>query len=345
MTHAKGSGSEALFTADGRYVLTRGAEEDASVHDVETGMVLGVPFQPSGGVYAFAVTPDESTIMTGGADGQVQLWEAETGVPLGQPFVHGGGVWSVAVSRDGRQMLSAGHEGVVMLWDPKSGVPPRPVFTLPNGSVGAVAFHPLDPSLIVVGSSDKLARLIDIHTGDTVRQYEGHRGRVLLVDFSPDGKHLITGSLDNSIRIWDVATGQPVSQPMLHRGPFWYFSAFSPDGSTVVTGCDDGTARIWDVATAKPIGPRLVHEAALRTAAFRAGGSQIVTGTATGTARFWAVSSTPIQGTVEQLKVWLQVVTGMELDSESDEVRVLNAKDWQQRRQSLQRLGGPPGEQ
>ena len=280
--------------------------------------------------------------MTGGADGRVQLWEAEMGVPFGQAFDHSGSVWSIAVSRDGRQMLSAGADGVVKLWDPQSGAPIRTVLTLPHTSFWAVAFHPLDPSLIVVGSTDKLARLIDIRTGETLCRYEGHRGSVHVVDFSPDGKRIITGSFDNTVRIWDVATGQPVSKPMLHRGPFFYFSAFSPDGSTVVTGCDDGTARIWDVATAKPIGPRLVHEAALRTAAFFADGSQIVTGTATGTARFWAVSSTPMQGAVERIKVWLQVVTGMELDSESSEVRVLEAKDWQQRRRSLRRLGGPP---
>ena len=231
---------------------------------------------------------------------------------------------------------------MVKLWDPQSGRPIRTVLTLPHTSFWAVAFHPLDPSLIVAGSSDKLARLIDIRTGETLCRYEGHSGSVQVVDFSPDGKRIITGSYDNTIRIWDVATCQPVSKPMLHRGPFFYFSAFSPDGSTVVTGCDDGTARIWDVATAKPIGPRLVHEAALRTAAFFAGGAQIVTGTATGTTRFWAVSSTPMQGAVERIKVWLQVVTGMELDSESGEVRVLEAKDWQQRRRSLRRLGGPP---
>lgn len=83
VTYESRSGSEALFTADGRYVLTLGATGSASVHDTETGALFGAPFQPSGGIYAFAVTPDESTIMTGGADGRVQLWEAEMGVPFG----------------------------------------------------------------------------------------------------------------------------------------------------------------------------------------------------------------------------------------------------------------------
>jgi tetratricopeptide (TPR) repeat protein len=41
------------------------------------------------------------------------------------------------------------------------------------------------------------------------------------------------------------------------------------------------------------------------------------------------------------MELWAQVLTGMELD-EHDAVRVLNASTWQERRQRLQELGGPP---
>ena len=39
--------------------------------------------------------------------------------------------------------------------------------------------------------------------------------------------------------------------------------------------------------------------------------------------------------------LWAQVITGLEVD-ELTAVRVLDAAAWQQRRQRLQELGGPP---
>ena len=57
-------------------------------------------------------------------------------------------------------------------------------------------------------------------------------------------------------------------------------------------------------------------------------------------ARLWQIPS-PVQGDPEQVLVWTQVITGLELD-EYGFVRVLDAATWQQRRQRLLELGGPP---
>jgi len=39
----------------------------------------------------------------------------------------------------------------------------------------------------------------------------GHSRKVLSVDFSPNGQHLVTGSNDKLVKIWDTATGAQVS--------------------------------------------------------------------------------------------------------------------------------------
>ena len=46
-------------------------------------------------------------------------------------------------------------------------------------------------------------------------------------------------------------------------------------------------------------------------------------------------------GDPERILLWTQVITGCEVD-ELTAVRVLDAATWQQRRQRLQELGGPP---
>ncbi|MCH8218599.1 MAG: protein kinase [Planctomycetes bacterium] len=341
MTMPEDSGSyEAIFTADGRYVLTRGENKKASVRNVSTGQLVGKPFDPNGGVFSFALTRDETKIVTGGANQRVQLWETATGQPFGEAFDHDGTVWAVAFSPDGKRMVSGGNNGTVKLWDVNRGRPIRTVLEL-GLSARVVAFSPRDPAHIVVGSADKLARIVDVDTGKVLRKFVGHQGMVTVVGFSPDGQNIVTGSYDNTVRVWDVDTGLPVSEPMPHLGPMWYTASFSPDGSSVVTGCDDRTVRIWDVATAKPIGAMRTHEAALRTVAFTQGGHQIVTGTATGAIRFWDADITPLEGDVQRIQLWLQVSTGFELDRDG-KIRALEVQIWQQRREQLNELGGPP---
>lgn len=74
--------------------------------------------------------------------------------------------------------------------------------------------------------------------------------------------------------------------------------------------------------------------------AFSPDGRSVLTGSADRTAQFWDVPA-PVEGTVERIVLWVQVLTGMELDDEG-EAHPLDAATWQQRRQRLQECGGPP---
>ena len=45
----------------------------------------------------------------------------------------------------------------------------------------------------------------------------------------------------------------------------------------------------------------------------------------------------------ERIRLWAQVITGMETD-DFGTIRVLDAAAWHDRRRRLQKLGGPPAE-
>ena len=59
-----------------------------------------------------------------------------------------------------------------------------------------------------------------------------------------------------------------------------------------------------------------------------------------GTARLWTPPA-PVEGEVERMVLWTQVLTGLELDADGV-ARVLDAATWQKRRRRLDELGGPP---
>jgi eukaryotic-like serine/threonine-protein kinase len=294
------------FSPDGRTLLTRGLKT-AWLWDF-TGKRSGQPLRPVGEVRhwfqetAEAFSPDGKKILTAGPNGSARLWDAATGKPQGVPLGHGSPIRAVAFSPDGKKVLTAGGEE--------------------SGQKGS-------------------ARLWDVATGQPLGAPLPHQGAVTAVAFSPDGKTLLTGSRDGTARLWHVATGKPIHLPLAHRDPVTVV-AFSPDGNTALT-TSKGTAHLWDVASGKLIGPSLSSRASEPggpiTGVFRPDGRAVVTATVD-KARLWVVPS-PVAGDADRIVLWVQVLTGMELDA-AGVIRELDASTWQQRRQRLRRLGGPP---
>lgn len=332
------------LSRDGRQLLTGSGTVDgagaAQLWDVASGKQLGqaLPFQ--GMLLGVAISNGGQTLATGDWSGAVQLWEASSNRTIGPPLQQlGGSILTLALSPDERTLLTdrliarATPDQLRMsnqLWDPAT-----------RQSKGTLLGHELpirdaafslDGRLLLTGSYDQTARLWDAHTLAPLGQPFWHEGAVGAVAFSPDAQFIVVGSDDGRAKIWEVASGRFIGPPLVHQGTVRKV-AYSPDGRLILTGSTDHTARLWESTTHKPVGPCVRHDDAIEAGAFTPDGRRFLTGSRDKTVRFWPVP-VPLVGEPERIALWVEIITGMELD-EDGLIVPLAVENWRARKLQL----------
>jgi WD40 repeat protein len=165
-----------------------------------------------GVVGSAAFSPDGARVVTASLDGTARIWDAAAGQTIGVLNGDEGGVLSAAFSPDGGRVVIASEHGTARVWDASTGQTIA-VLRGHKNRVNGAAFSP-DGARVVTGaglglgsvlSRDRLARVWDAATGQTIAVLKGHEHGVSAARFSPDGKRVLTASLDKTPRIWDIS--------------------------------------------------------------------------------------------------------------------------------------------
>jgi WD40 repeat protein len=76
----------------------------------------------------------------------------------------------------------------------------------------------------------------------------GHKGFVVDVKYSPDGKMLASSSIDGTIKLWDSLRGNLIRTFQLNKSDsFLYHINFSHEGKMLVLSDESGTIQFWDI--------------------------------------------------------------------------------------------------
>jgi WD40 repeat protein/serine/threonine protein kinase len=351
---------------DGQRALTATSECSVGLLDADRGEPLSPPIQFRdwrSETYQFlprcTASPNGQVAVLLEEKGKgLKLWSTSTGRLLGKlppPEPQPNAVYrALTFSHDGKRLLTLAQTAgqfELRFWDTHSLALLAPPLLTKAWIVDPNAFSPDRDSVIL-----RLGYTTE--KGSELRFWSLKKGRLLdkplyfpgilnNLAFSPDGQLVAVAGMSTNppgqVRLWRVSSGEPVGSALVHPNSVNAIT-FSPDGKLLLTGTTGtsdlpGEVRLWDVQTGKLIGKPIPTPGRIHRVVFSPDGTLFA---ASDDSAHVFRTPTPVDGAVERITLWTQVLTGQELDADG-EIHILGVEEWQKRRQELHdRWGGPP---
>ncbi len=233
------------------------------------------------GAPTLAIWSGDGRIIFTASESTGGIWDAGTGRALAGPLSHDQPVREAMFSPDGTKLVTVTQDNTVRVWDAASGQPLTasiPEETRLGGAPGAAnGFGPRgQPGPSGPGAAPARSSL------------------GIVVNFSPDGRHLLVAGANRQVRVLEATTGQALA--VFKSLGSAASAVFSPDGKLIVTVTateGTGVVRLWDAATGDGLKTfkRDKDPGPFNSVAFSPDGKFVVTGSTTGVAHVWDVAS------------------------------------------------------
>ncbi|CAJ0761903.1 6533_t:CDS:2 [Entrophospora sp. SA101] len=237
------------FSKDGQYVATGGMDGKIMVWKVENGQHVATLEGPNE-ITWLDWHPKGNVILAGTAESTIWMWQIPSGNFMNLFAGHSASVTAGQFTPDGKKIVTGSEDSSLIVWDPKNATS---IFKLSNDDsrfhhegITSLAINK-ENSLVLTGSMDHSAKLINLTNGHIIGSFENHTDSIETVGFSDISSLAATGSVDNKLNIWDLTTMR-LRQTCQHDDAIvqlqWHHE------SPLITTCSvDKTVRIWDYRT------------------------------------------------------------------------------------------------
>ncbi|XP_070569921.1 angio-associated migratory cell protein-like [Ptychodera flava] len=235
-----------------------------------------------------------NVLLAGTADGDIWMWK----IPSGEFKTMQGPRCQTTTGKvfpDGKRCCAGYEDGSIRIWDLKE-TSVLQTFTAHTGHSGGITSLDChsDGSLLVSGSTDSTAKLLNSNTGKVIATFaagpaasEDESNSVEAVAFCKSQPLVAVGSLNGIVGLWDIPTQIQRNQCKHEAGivrVVW--DATNP---LVYTCCLDGVVRLWDGRSGQVVSKWTGHMGEILDMAITRDGNSIVTASGDKTARVFAV--------------------------------------------------------
>ncbi|HEY7308763.1 MAG TPA: sigma-70 family RNA polymerase sigma factor [Gemmataceae bacterium] len=249
--HARGT--TLAFAADGKSILSCGADRTLRTWDLATGRLLRaqrLPSEPT--TSAFVLSPDGRLLAyQDDSNGNFCLWDMARNQLRRLPWLLKDEGWQTgAFSPDSKVFVASSYNGSLRAWDVATGKG-RSLGKNDNASLSFTA-----DSKLLVTQSDRGFHFWDLASGRE-QSHLDFSERFLGTDVSPDGRVVAAWNYwnpdqDRGLRFFDAATGKPAKGLIAPRLTKIHAARFAPDGKRVVIAADEEVL-VWDAIAGKRI--------------------------------------------------------------------------------------------
>jgi WD40 repeat protein len=243
-----------LATPDSARVIVAGDDGVIRVFNAGNGTEERKIGEPTGAMYAIALSKNGQVFAAAGADKTIRLFTFNDGKEVGTIALPAP-VRGLTFSADAKLLVGVADDRTVTAWgtafQPGQPLPDdfgKTVQQFTHGdAVLAAAFT--DKGELFTGSADKTVRQWKVAANVPTRNFQ-HPNLVDAVAWSPDGKHLATACHDGILRVFDVEKNVPIKTINAHTTPPpgspIYSVTWTTDGKQLLSTSFDKSMKLWD---------------------------------------------------------------------------------------------------
>jgi WD40 repeat protein len=279
---------DAVYSPDGRFIVTGGWDNTVRVWDAQTGKALKVLRDHTDHVLGVAYSRDGRYIVSSGSDKTVRVWDVTNwqATTLTSDNLKAG-AYHVDISPDSR-FIAVASDVRIVIFDRQSAKPsenPRVIRVDKPMHAYCVQFSPDGNYLVATGGAN-MVRVWKMKTESGQPELEqtlneGHTGSIRNAAFSPDSQYLVTASEGGAQVLQNDAQPNANANTNQPANPHDAQSAKSDDTD------EDWTARIFYWKTGALLFTFSDHTGPLYDAAFSPDGHFVVSTSRDKTARVW----------------------------------------------------------
>ncbi|WP_131732901.1 WD40 repeat domain-containing protein, partial [Actinomadura formosensis] len=243
----------AVFTPDGRRLLTGASDGRVRVWDVASGECADVLGGHRAEVRALTVSPDGRLAASGDEDGVVRVWDLAKGKRKHVLKRHNGIVFSLRFGPDARTLLVGDLGRVVKLWR----LDERRAHILPGQTPAAMSAD--GRTVVSCGHTVGTLWTADGTTGEATGYVRGPSQSLASIRVHADGGIAATVGPNHALRVWDLH-----AERLLHHPPEPVTCLAQGTGDRfAVSGGADGTLRVWDLPAGRCLHTLKAHTTAV----------------------------------------------------------------------------------